>query len=237
MQKDPLIEFVERDKVRKCIDDIVSKRKMLQAIRNARWENYTQENSEEEVRGLLREIDNQVIYVQDAMEQSDLDLRAGQKDFSAVRDGHWSLGAEEIREPLIPFLRGNLEPISRFVVAPGLPENVIALFVKIPGLKKFLKREIHGQWGYHYHYLDARKRRSDTLLTFERMLKTLPDGQQVKVITWERHGERSGFAARATEWGDKKRLSLYQTCVTDSAKRDLKDFKKPAKDAEVLWPV
>lgn len=171
------------------------------------------------------------------MKQDDLDLRIRQKNFAIVQDDLWSLGAEEIRGPLIPFLRGSLEPILRVVVAPDLPESVVALFLTIPGLKELLKRENHGHWGYHYHYLDAKERRSDTLLTFARQLKTLPDGQKVKVVTWERHSESSHFAARAATWGTNKRESVYGACVGDSAKRDLNDFKRPDKDAQALWPV
>lgn len=230
------MEFVGRDNVRNCIGSIVSKRERLRELCNTGREVSTRENSEEEVSELLREIDDLVGDVQNAMEQDDLDLWAGQKNFAAVRDDRWSLGAEEIRGPLIPFLRGSLEPIHRVVVAPDLPENVFALFLTIPGLKELLKREIHGHWGYHYHYLDAQERRSDTLLTFDRKLIKLRDGQQVKVVTWERHSEASHFAARATTWGAKKRKSLHEACVADSAKRNLNDFKKPAKDAEVLWP-
>ena len=232
-----MIDFVGQDKVSECICSIVSKRERLRELRFAGREVSTRENLEEEFSGLLREIDDLVGEVQSTMEQDDLDLWAGQKNFPAVHDDSWSLGAEEMCGPLIPFLRGNLEPVQRVVVAPDLPKNVFALFLTIPGLKEFLKREIHGHWGYHYHYLDAKERRSDTLLTFNRQLKILPSGQQVKVVTWERHSESSHFAARAASWGASKRESVYEACVGDSAKRNLNDFKKPTKDAKALWPV
>ncbi|MRX49447.1 hypothetical protein GI374_03090 [Paracoccus sp. S-4012] len=236
-QEDRLMVFVGRDKVRDCINGIISKRERLREFSHAGREVSTRDNLEVEFSALLREIVDLVGDLQSAMKQDDLDLRTWQKNFTTVHDDRWSLGAEEIRGPLIPFLRGSLEPILRFVVAPDLPENVVALFLTIPGLKELLKRETHGHWGYHYHYLDAKERRSDTLLTFARQLKTLPDGQNVKVVTWERHGETSLFAARAATWGANKRASVYRACVGDSSKRNLNDFKRPAKDSQALWPV
>ncbi|GEM_PF-6308541 len=229
--------FFGRDKVKDCISGIVSKRERLRELNCAGREVSTRENLEVEFRGLLREIDDLVGDLQSAMKQDDLDLRTWQKNLAIVHDDRWSFGAEEIRGPLIPFLRGKLEPILRVVVAPELPENVVALFLTIPGLKELLQRENHGHWGYHYHYLDAKERRSDTLLTFARQHKTLPDGRKVKAVTWERHSETSHFAARAATWGANKRESVYEACLGDSAKRNLIDFKKPAKDAQVLWPV
>ncbi|WP_312529066.1 hypothetical protein [Paracoccus sp. (in: a-proteobacteria)] len=236
-QEDRVMGFFGRDKVKDCISGIVSKRERLRELNCAGREVSTRENLEVEFRGLLREIDDLVGDLQSAMKQDDLDLRTWQKNLAIVHDDRWSFGAEEIRGPLIPFLRGKLEPILRVVVAPELPENVVALFLTIPGLKELLQRENHGHWGYHYHYLDAKERRSDTLLTFARQHKTLPDGRKVKAVTWERHSETSHFAARAATWGANKRESVYEACLGDSAKRNLIDFKKPAKDAQVLWPV
>lgn len=236
-QEDRLMDFLRRDKVRNCISSIVSKRERLRELGYAGREGFTGEALEDEFSGLLREIDDLIGKMQSAIEQDDLDLHPRRKDFSDVHDSHWSLGAEEIHGPLLPFLRGNLEPILRVVVAPALPENVVILFLTIPGLREILTRENHGHWGYHYHYLDAKKRRSDTLLTFDRKLKTQHGGQKDKVVTWEKHSEASHFKARAATWGDKKRQSVYKACVGDSTKRNLNDFKKPGKDAETLWPV
>ncbi|MFT6533697.1 MAG: hypothetical protein ACJASC_003262 [Limimaricola cinnabarinus] len=228
---------VGRDEVRNCLGSIVSKRESLRELRYAGREVSNRENLEAEISRLLREIDDLVGNLLSTVEHDYLDLWAGQQNYAAAHDDRWSLGAEEIRGPLIPFLRGKLEPIRRVVVAPDLPEIIVPLFLTIPGLKEYLKREIHGHWGYHYHYLDTRERRSDTLLTFRRQLKALPGGRQVRALTWERHSEASHFEARAATWGAKKRKSVHEACVVDSAKRHLNDFKKPVKDAEVLWPV
>ena len=236
-QEDRMLSFARRDKVRGCVSGIVSKRERLRQLSCAASEVCTRENLEVDLSGLLREIDDLVDDLQCAMRQEDLDLRTWQKNVGIDSDDRWSLGAEEIRRPLIPFLRGNLEPILRVVVAPALPENVVAFFLTIPRLKELLKREIHGHWGYHYHYLDANGRRSDTLLTFDRQLKTLSGGKKVRVVTWEKHSESSHFKARAASWGAKKRESVYKACAGDSFKLNLNDFKKPTKDAQALWPV
>lgn len=231
------MKFVRREDVRKCISSILSKRERLRELRFAGREVSNRENFEEEVNGLLCKIDDLVGNLQSTMERDNLDLGADRNNPEDPYNDLWSLGVEEIRGPLIAFLRGKLEPVRRIVVAPDLPGNVLALFLTIPGIKGLLKREIHGHWGYHYHYLDAKERRSDTLLTFDPQVKTLPDGQQVKVVTWERHSETSHFAARAATWGAKKRQSVHEACVRDSAKRKLIDFKKPGKDADAIWPV
>lgn len=207
------MDFVGRNSVKGPIGCIVSIRERLRELRYTGREVSNLENLEEEFSGLLREIDELVGDLQNEMKKDDLNLWAEHKNFAAVNGALWSLGVEEVRGPLISFLRGNLEPIRRVVVAPDLPDNVVALFLTIPGLREFLDRKLHGHWGYHYHYLDANRRRSDTLLTFSPQLKTLRGGQKVKVVTWERHSDRSHFAARATSWGTKKRESVYEACV------------------------
>lgn len=236
-QVDRLMVFVGRDRVRDCINRIVSKREKIREFSYAGRKVSTRENLEVDFSALLREIVDLVGDLRSAMKQDGLNLPTTQKNLELVHGDLWSLGAEEIRGPLIPILRGRLEPVLRVVVAPYLPENVVALFLTIHGLKELLKRENHGHWGYHYHYLDAKERRSDTLLTFARRLKTLPDGRNVKVVTWERHGETSLFAARAGTWGANKRESVYRACVGDSSRRNLNDFKRPANDAQTLWPA
>lgn len=231
------MEVLRRGLVRNCICRIFSKRERLRKLGYAGREGFTSEALEDEFGELLREIDDSIGTLQGAIENDDLDLRPRRQGFPGFQDNLWSLGAEEFYGQLVPFLRGNLQPIRRVVVAPALPENVVFLFLAIPGLRETLTRENHGHWGYHYHYLDAKKRRSDTLLTFDRKLKVQGCGQTDKIVTWEKHSEASHFKARAATWGDKKRQSVYEACVGDSTKRNLNDFKKPGKDAEALWPV
>lgn len=123
---------VERHKVGNYLGNIASKRGTLRELCVSAREVSVGENLEEEIIGFLREIDVLVDDLRSVMERDDLDLREGKRNAAAIRDGRWSLGTEEIRGPLIPFLRGKLEPIRRVVVAPDLPKNVIALFLIAP---------------------------------------------------------------------------------------------------------
>ena len=233
--------FLNRVHVRNCIDCIISARGHLRELGSIGGEFQYGENNrldlEKEIDSLLGEVSTAIEELQKIIVRSELDLPESPKIPTTREEEHWSLGAEDIRGPLIPILRGELEPVRRVVVAPGLPDGVFLLFLSIDGLKDLLVREVHGHWGYHYHYLDSKRRRSDTLLTFAPQLKTLPKGQQVRVLTWERHSEKSHFSARAGSWGEKKRQSVYQSCIGDSAKRHLSDFKTPGKNAETVWPI
>lgn len=233
-------ELLNRSDVRDCIGGIVSARGHLRELssvgrESSRWENFRQD-LEDEVERLLLNLNAGIDELRDLIEKHELNWPEGPSVRTGDQKEHWSLGTEEFRGHLIPFLRGELEPVRRVVVAPGLPDGVVILFLSIPRLRDLLERENHG-WGYHYHYLDSKSRRSDTLLTFEHELRTLQDGQQVRVLTWERHSEKGHFAARAARWGDKKRESVYAACTDDSAKRALSDYKLPAKDAEAVWPI
>ncbi|MFG6508155.1 MULTISPECIES: hypothetical protein [unclassified Sulfitobacter] len=240
-QETRLQEILNRGQVRDCIRRIVTARGLLRELGSSEQEfQYEQDNRvelEKEFDRLLGDVNAAIGELQDIILQSEIDLPVSINDLSDGQEKHWSLGTENIRGPLIPFLRGELEPVRKVVVAPNLPYTVVLFFLSISGLREHLVREVHGHWGYHYHYLDSKRRRSDTLLTFQQKPKTLPKGRHVRVLTWERHSEKSHFPARATRWGAKKRESVYQACIDDSAKRSLSDFKIPAKHSEVLWPV
>ncbi len=233
--------LLNQDDIRSCIRSIVAARARLREIgllsRETPYEDETRHRLNASFDEFLHEINKGVEELRGALSRREFDLSERQVIHEDVHRDDWSLGTEEVRGSPIPFLRGQLEPVRRVVVAPNLPEPVVILFLSIAGLKDHLVRERHGHWGYHYHYLDRRMRRSDTLLTFERTPLKLSDGQQVRVLTWERHSENNHFSARAASWGDKKRESVYEACIGDSGKRALADFKKPAKDAEPVWPI
>lgn len=239
-QQARLKEFLERRDIRDLIGGIESARGRLREIGSIGNESpYGAHfgSDQEEIDSLLDAINRDVVELQEIISRNELFLPQSPEVRASQQGKHWSLGAESIRGPLIPILRGELEPVRRVVVAPNLPVQIVLFFLSIPRIRDLLVRERHGPWGYHYHYLDSNRRRSDTLLTFEQQLRKLPGGQQAKVLTWERHSEKSHFSARAASWGAKKRESVYQSCVGDSAKRSLSDFKTPGKDAEVVWPV
>ncbi|MDF2232397.1 hypothetical protein P2H44_07495 [Albimonas sp. CAU 1670] len=156
---------------------------------------------------------------------------------SADQNLSYCLGTERIYYRPIPVLRGSLQPVKVFVLAPRLGRVLYTLFVTIPGLKDKLMREIHGHWGYHYHYLNAKNKRSDTLLTFKPEPRVDTRGARVRVLTWEYHSEGKHFNARPYRWGDAKRRSVYDACINDSSNRELSTFKRPSGKAENVWPT
>ncbi len=143
-------------------------------------------------------------------------------------------GNVTIRHRRRPFLRGHADFVEQRVIAPHLSAGFIALFKSVPETNRFLVRERHGHWGYHYHYLDMRKRRSDTLLTFDHRLGDSPQ----PTLCWERHAEnKSEFSAKAEQWGTAKCKSVYDVCLPDTKKWQLTDFKTPGKGALPVWPI
>jgi hypothetical protein len=141
------------------------------------------------------------------------------------------LGAVTVRLHRRDFLRGVVETRVTLPLTPPLPERVFLYLVSIPGLKEKLTRENHGQWGYHYHYMDANERRSDTLLTFDQN-----SSASVPSLLWERHAEGDKFKAKADKWGTGKRQSIYSVCQPDTRRWPLSAFKKPSVRASPVWP-
>lgn len=239
-----LTSLVEIDKICSLADRVLKKRLWLQkycAEASERRLSYDQEEKvRQTVEASLDDIQRAVDKLDRAIEDHDFGAMGLPEEYSDEKGENWCLGKETIRGALIRFLRGKLEPIDQVIVAPALPENVvIALFrLGIPGISDYLKRETHGaSWGYHYHYLDAKGRRSDTLLSFEPKKKQMADGAQAEVLKWEHHSEGNHFKARAGSWGTKKRKSVYRACVDDIGKRSLKSYKTPKKTAELVWPT
>jgi len=175
-------------------------------------------------------------------------IRASIKTISALTDrlnqqgdipvpgdeGSWHFGKLTIVGSVEPFLRGHLERREVIPLVSDLPRSVALFLVSVPTTRDYVEREIHnGQWGYHYHYLDAKKRRSDTLLTFD---AASPPNTQPK-LCWEPHAETHTISARPEAWGSKKRESVYSVCFPDTTKWPLSVFKRPATNASPVWPV
>lgn len=162
----------------------------------------------------------------------------GRTDSGDARRDHgnrrvWTLGEVEFVLEERPVLRGDIELRRTEPIAPDLPDVVVEYLVTVPGTRDQLSREIHGHWGYHYHYLDSKGRRSDTLLTFSH---NSPPGV-MPTLSWERHAEGQKFKARAAMWGIDKRESVYSVCRPDTLRFSTADFKRPGSDAEVVWPL
>lgn len=144
----------------------------------------------------------------------------------------WSLGSVIYQLEKRSVLRGEIELRRSQPIAPNMPDWVVQYLMSIPGARDQITREIHGHWGYHYHYLDNNERRSDTLLTFNQIVSSTGD----PVLCWEKHAQGQKFKARAYSWRDEKRKSIYYVCHPDTLRFALAQFKRPAADAEVVWP-
>lgn len=180
-------------------------------------------------------------------------IRASIKTISALTDrlnqqgnrevpgdeGSWHFGKLTIVGSVEPFLRGHLERREVIPLVSDLPRSIALFLVSVPTTRDYVEREIHnGQWGYHYHYLDAKKRRTDTLLTFDAANSPLsPPPDYEPRLCWEFHAEVHAVSARPESWGSKKRQSVYKVCFPDSKKFTLSKFKRPAANASTVWPI
>lgn len=155
-------------------------------------------------------------------------------DFGADHGGQvWTIGAVTFSGEQYPILRGAIELRKTEPIAAGMPQVLVEFLVTVPGTRDKITRENHGHWGYHYHYLDSKDRRSDTLLTFDQNRSNLV----TPTLCWERHAEAHGFQARAGKWGTEKRESVYSVCHPDTSRFSLLNFKRPASDAQIVWPL
>lgn len=126
---------------------------------------------------------------------------------------------------------GRVEAFTRIAWVDQSKTPHLFRLVTIAGEKCSLKRENHG-WGYHYHYVDQKARRSDVIFSF-----SPTDSNRPPQLWWERHGEnKAEFSPKVCSWGGPKRLSIHQACYEDLGKRQLSDYKRPSTNASVLWP-
>lgn len=153
----------------------------------------------------------------------------------------YSLGSIVRRAPIRMIARGFVEPVRRTPLVERLPNQVALYLIGIPGGRDFLEREQHG-FGWHYHYLDARRRRSDIILCWDTRWKppadpTIPWHDRTRPLFQEKHGEGSrDFPARPELWRAPKKESMYEACRPD-LKRQISEFKCAADKARIVWPL
>lgn len=161
-------------------------------------------------------------------------------DFASNIPSDFTIGDNEVfcfgtvQRPLEqkPILRGFAEAVKDEPVGSTQSRKLAFCLLSIPGLKEKLCRENHDHFGYHYHYLDKDKRRSDTILTFGNPQANTKD----VTLFFEKHAiKKADFPAKMDTWGNKKRISTYETCAPDLRKWSLNEFKQPSKDASPLW--
>jgi hypothetical protein len=177
--------------------------------------------------------------VQSAIEELDALLEGMSFDVSSTQleEGEfWSLGSIDVHHKLRPIHAGFVEPMLRLPINEPLPERVVAFLLQIPGDGDLLKREHHDHFGWHYHYLDYKKRRSNIILCWDTRA-TLSGAQPLRPIFWETHAEGTrDFAARPDRWGSNKRSSMHGACSCDLGKWPLNEFKTPGQKAVAVWP-
>jgi hypothetical protein len=129
---------------------------------------------------------------------------------------------------------GYTEVILRRSFVRSLPSRVVNFLIQIPKCSNVLEREHHDSIGWHYHYLDHKKRRSDLVLCWG---KNVCSESDVRPLMGERHAEsKARFQARLDLWGYTKRKSVFDSCEPDLRRWPLNTFRSPGGKAEAVWP-
>lgn len=137
----------------------------------------------------------------------------------------------------------HLGVVDRYLVYPASPPlsaPLLRLVMAIPGMDDVLIREQHDVFGWHYHYCDQGKRRSDVLMSFDRKHSENSPRASVKplALCWEPHAvNKARFKAKPWLWGDRKRETIYTACAPDLAIVPALKFKPPSQEAEDVWPL
>jgi hypothetical protein len=147
----------------------------------------------------------------------------------------WELGLSIAEGPLRRIHAGFLRPMVRLTVIRSVPGPVVALLRSIGGDRDFLKGERHSGVGWHYHYLDWRKRRSNVILCWD--TRAPGTARRLRPLFHEKHGEGGKhFSARPDLWGSTKRESIHDACAPDLARWPLEEFRCASNDASPVWP-
>lgn len=152
----------------------------------------------------------------------------------------WSVGSSfELGRPM-EVLRGFMVPAVEVLSSVRISLNAFA-FLVIRGDKDVLHRDNHGH-GIHYHYALANGTRTTTLVCWDTRWtsnnKNDAKGLVDRPLFHEVHGEgRYRKAARPDCWGDEKRQSIREACVTDLRKKDIGQFLCASDNASSVWPL
>jgi hypothetical protein len=144
----------------------------------------------------------------------------------------WSVGSMLHRKAIRDIHLGYLEPVLRVPLLKHVPALVVAFLITIHKDKHLLKRERHDQMGWHYHYLDHKKTRSDVVICWD---TKIPYNQGTPhPLFQEKHGQ--GFKARPDLWGTTKCQSMHSACSPDLNKWPICQFRCKSKNAWSVWP-
>lgn len=132
--------------------------------------------------------------------------------------------------------RGSLDLYrSTTMVTPSTTPNIYFAILDLSKVHKghVLLSENHDSHGYHFHYADANRRRSDVIFTLKDDCST----DNETVVTWQKHAvHKSAFPAHVRAWGTKKRRSASDVCIGDKRRnsRKIADYVRPGKEHELL---
>jgi hypothetical protein len=148
----------------------------------------------------------------------------------------WTLGSSTKRFPIRNIHIGFIEPVLRVPIISRLPQTVTAFLLAIPGERDLLKREHHNQVGWHYHYLNFKKARSNLVLCWDTRAAYQKGGDYP--MFRETHAEgRADFKARPDIWGLTKKKSMHDVCAPDLDRWPLSTFRCASAKAKLVWPV
>ena len=156
--------------------------------------------------------------------------------------GDWTFGtAMMLRGPSREIHGGFLDPIRRIPLLRRVPEQVALYLITIDRGEDFLENETHSGVGWHYHYLDWRKRRSDVILCWDTRW-TAPSPSSVppskRGLFVEKHADGGKpFKAKPWRWGDRKRETMYDVCCADLKKRKISEYRCAADKADPVYPA
>ncbi len=149
---------------------------------------------------------------------------------------YWTFGSVIITFPIRSIYGGFAEPARRVPIVRHVPESVVAFLLAIPGGRDLLQREHHNQVGWHYHYLDFKRRRSNVVLCWDTRA-TRVNGEDHPLFQ-EPHGEgHAEFSARPDLWGPTKKVSIHGVCAPDLDRWPLNTFRCASSKAEPVWPL
>lgn len=158
----------------------------------------------------------------------------------SARD-HWTLGeAITLESSSRPIRRGFVTPMWREPILRRIPDRIALYLITIDRGKDYLDRENHNM-GWHYHYLDWRKRRSNMILSWDTRW-TAPKAQTgqtaLRGLFIEPHGEKKNadFVAKPHLWGAAKRQTVYDACAPDLKKWKIEEFKCASDDGKLIHP-
>jgi hypothetical protein len=151
-------------------------------------------------------------------------------------DEYWTFGSEIITFPIRSIYVGFVEPVLHVPIVRHIPESVVAFLLAIPGERDVLKREHHGQVGWHYHYLDVKRRRSNVVLCWD--TRAARENDKDHPLFQEHHGEgHAEFGARPDLWGPTKKESMHGACAPDLDTWPLPSFRCASSKAGPVWPL